>query len=292
MKKFWHHEALFSLVGALALFAAACGSSGSSKTGAGGSGATTGAGGTGATGSGGTNITGDALTPTATGFVSDPVTTVIGAWFAYGDSVGANANTTSPDTANSDCVLKGGFTADQCSQITTPTPGQPFAFDPVNGMCTSGTAAKVLTGKSGAADYSDMWGAGIGLDFNNPGGDAGAAGYFDMTPYKGIAFTITGSVIPPNKVRVNFPFLNEHGTDSPYYMGATMMASPLTNGQTVEVDWTDVGGPYYLAHQTPPVTPPAFDKTHVQAIQFQVFTNTSTATPYAFCINNLTLIPN
>ena len=42
-------------------------------------------------------------------------------------------------------------------------------------QCTSGIAALVMN-KGGTADYTDLWGGGIGLDFNNPGGDAGVPG--------------------------------------------------------------------------------------------------------------------
>jgi hypothetical protein len=64
------------LAGALALTGAACSSSNQSGTG--------GMTGTDGGGSGNTYP----LASTSTGFVSDPVTGVIGAWFAYGDSVG------------------------------------------------------------------------------------------------------------------------------------------------------------------------------------------------------------
>ena len=59
----------------------------------------------------------------------------------------------------------------------------------------------------------------------------------------------------------------------------------------VEIAWADVGGPFYLTQQSPAVTPPAFDVTKVQSIQFQVFTNINTSSPYAFCVANLALIP-
>ena len=80
---------------------------------------------------------------------------------------------------------------------------------------------------STSADYSALWGAGIGLDFNNPGGDSGApAGYFNLSTYTGIQFDFYADVLPTNALRVNFPFKTEHATDSPYWKGATMMYSP------------------------------------------------------------------
>ena len=263
-----------SLAGALTLAGTACSSSSNNNptgTGNGGS-------------SGGSNTI--PLPSTSTGFVDDVTTGVIGAWFAYGDGVGSNAGVgdAGTDNSNSDCVLKGGFPPSACSQITTPIPGMPFApTDPAtSSQCTSGTAAVVMN-KSGNPDYTDLWGAGIGLDFNNPGGDAGPAGSMDLS----------GDVLPTNAMRVNFPFKSMHGTDSPYWQGATMMSSPLTGTtaapQHVKIAWGDVGGPFYLTQQTPAVTPPAFDATAVQAIQFQVFTNTKTTTPYSFCVANLAL---
>src|SRR4051794_10754778 len=246
------------------------------------------------------------LPSTSTGFVQDLTagSNVIGPWYAYGDGVGAGANTTTTDNANSDCVKKGGFAPTACSQIGAPTPGQPFPPTDLatSQMCTWGTAAMVMN-KSGAPDYSDLWGAGISLDLNNPGGDAGVKGDIDLSAYKGVSFDFsayTGADSnmagpPAGAMRVNFPFTGEHATDSPYWMGATKASSPLTppagGSLHVEALWTDVGGPYYLTQQSPAVTPPAFDPTKVQSIQFQVFTNATATTPYAFCVANLALIP-
>jgi hypothetical protein len=269
-----------TLAGAAALLAAACSSSKGTTPG-------TGSGGN----DGGGGVSGCPLTPTATGFVDDSACSgVIGAWYAYGDSVGSAASTTSTDFADSDCG-KAGYTTAQCSQITTPTPGQPFAPDPTTGaMCTSGIAAQVLP--AGNPDYTDFFGAGIGLDFNNPGGDAGVKMPKDLSKYQGVQFDFSGTMIPAgNKIRVNFPFMGEHGNDSPYFAAnKTDDHSTLSTTSTNKVLWGSVLGPAYLAGQTPPVTPPAFDPTQVLSIQFQVFTNASTSTPYAFCVNNLALI--
>ena len=108
----------------------------------------------------------------------------------------------------------------------------------------------------------------------------------------GVEFDFSGTLIPNNAMRVNFPFTGEHGSDSPYWMGATNDSSPLKAGHIV-VKWSDVGGPKYLAGQVPPTDPTKFplDLTKVQSIQFQVFTVVSSATPYNFCVANLALIP-
>jgi hypothetical protein len=225
-----------------------------------------------------------------TGCVMDLTSGVNGCWYAYGDGVGPSANPSSTDLANSDC-LRGGFQATDCTQINTPTPGQPFLQDAVTGaMCTSGVAAKVLDGPSGNPDYADLWGGGIALDFNNPPGDGGSKSTMDLSQYMGVAFRFTGTQIPMGKVRVNFPFLGQHGSDAPYYKGATLDNSMLTNNASVVIHWADIGGPALVDNQPPATPPPPFDPTKVFSIQFQVITNTSGDTPYQFCISPLTLL--
>ena len=297
-----------SVAGALLLAGGACGSSGGGKTGTGGS--------TGNGGTSGSNIPAGyiPLPSSSTGFVQDLTggSNVIGPWYAYGDGVGPNANVNTTDAANSDCqsASKGGFPATACTQIAFPPPGQPFppSDATTSKMCTDGVAAMVMN-KGGSPDYSDLWGGGISLDLNNPGGDAGVKGDLDLSGFKGVSFdfsaftgadplggTSNGAGPPAGAMRVNFPFTGEHGTDSPYWMGAAKASSPLTppagGSLHVEAHWTDVGGPYYLTQQSPSVTPPAFDPKHVKSIQFQVFTNATATTPYAFCVANLALIPN
>jgi hypothetical protein len=255
------------------------------------------------------------LMATMTGFVQEPMSGIVGPWYSYGDSAGPNANLSGTDSANSDCVAgaltaippgTGGFTLDQCTTITTPIPGQPFVPDPVNGMCTSGIGAKVIDSPGTTSpDYSDLFGAGIGLDLNNPGGDAGAMkGDIDLSKYKGFSFTLTAFPGAPagipagNKLRVNFPFTGEHGTDSPYWAAnAVDDHSPIdTTGAPNIILWNEILGPAYLATRNPPVPAPAFfpgpgaGVNKMQAIQWQVFTNTGTTTPYGFCVNNLTLL--
>jgi hypothetical protein len=277
---------------AAALAMAACSSSNSSSSGKGGAGGSSN-GDSGATADAAPAFVGIALTPNSTGYVKDTSGSgIVGAWYVYGDSLGSKATRTDADFADSDCA-KAGFTADQCSQITTPVLGMPFSPDPTTGaMCTSGTAAKAIP-KAGTTnpDYSDLFGAGIGLDFDNPGGDAGAKQSIDLSSYAGIGFDFSGDLVPANYMRVNFPFDGENnGTDSPFWEGATKAASPLTSSTHAVIHWSDVGGPSYLLQQSPPTTPPAFQPSKLLSIQFQVFTNMSSTTPYSFCVNNLTLL--
>jgi hypothetical protein len=261
----------------------------------------TGAGGTGAgglTGTGGfTDTGGFADTGGVTGDGGSNEVSVVGDWYAFGDGVGPNAGVADAgtDDTDSDCVKNGGFSPESCTQITTPTPGQPFLpTDPAtNKYCTYGQAALVLN-KNGSPDYADLWGGGIGLDFN-PGRDGGAGGYADLSAYTGIAFDFSGNLVPFESMRVDFPFLGQHGGDAPYWDGAIRPYSllPAAGGHVV-IKWADIGGPYYLMQQTPPLdlTQYAFDPRAVQAIQFLVFTNSSVATPYNFCVANLSFLTN
>ncbi len=282
MKKLTH--SLCILTGALALGAGACSSSNPGHpTGAGGNG-------------GGSGNPGELLINISnTGFAMDATTGIVGALYAYGDSVGPNANLSGDDHENSDCVSKGKFDITKCSKIDSPTPGQPFAADANGAFCTKGTAAQVLNGTNGSPDYSDMWGAGISMDLNNPGGDAGVKMDWNGSNYKGVAFDIApgpdATMIPTASMRVNFPFTGEHNTDSPYYQGALKSNSGLlAKGGHVVIHWSDVGGPMYLANQTPPVPAPKFDPTKIQSIQWQVFTNVNGPIPYSFCISNLAVL--
>jgi hypothetical protein len=169
-------------------------------------------------------------------------------------------------------------------------------------MCTSGMAAQVIP-RSGSPspDYADLWGAGIGLDFNNPRGDAGTKQPFDLSRFTGLSFDFSGTNIPAGQIRVIFPFMGQGaGIDSlgdPPYWAATTTdnASPLLGGATPAtnvVRWNKVLGPAYLTVQTPPTTPAPFDPSKAYGIGFEVIANASTTTPYAFCINNLTLLTN
>ena len=272
------------------------GGTGGGNGGAGGGNGGAGGGGTG--GTGGTAGTGGAaglayLNADAMGEVQNPAVGVIGPWYSYGDDVGPSAGSGGIDSSNSTCELAG-FPMSDCTQITSPTPGLPFAPTDLatSTMCTSGTAGMVRT-KAGSADYSDIWGGGIALDFNNASGNRGG---LDLSAFRGISFDFSAATLPNGAIRVNFPFVGEHGQDSPYWMGAAAQFSPLsaTTGapQHVEIDWSSVGGPLYLTQQTPAVDVSAypFNPKTIQTVQFAVITNAQAPTPYSFCVSNLALV--
>jgi len=239
----------------------------------------TGGAGGGGTGSGGTtNFTTVPLTPDATGFVALDTTGdtgVQGPWYAYGDSLGMNG------MPPGDCQ-GAGHTDAECSTIVAPAAGTGFVN--MDGkMCTSGTVAKVIdkVGMAGMPDYAKIWGAGIALDLNNPGG-AAVKSAIDATAkgIKGIQFDI--DTIPLAKLRVEVEATDTNGTEAGNdYWGAnsTYPPSPVVVG-TNTVTWDKFVGP--KGHKLDPAM--------LRGIQFHVPANTSSTGAYQFCISNLKLL--
>ncbi len=230
------------------------------------------------TGTGGSTAKLQALLPDATGFVdvgATGMTMIKGAWYAYGDGIGSDGM-----AASGDCEAKGMHAVTDCSNITTPSFGN---FPNTAGkMCTSGTAAKIINITNGTGpDYNNIWGAGIGLDLNNGGGDAGAV----KMPYNatmngviGMAFDIDS--IPLTNLRVEFP--TSTATNAAFW-GGDQMISPVVKGHN-EILWTKVTGPFYDT-----VAPP-FDPTKILSIQFHALTSATASASYTFCVSNLSAI--
>jgi hypothetical protein len=230
-----------------------------------------------AKGDGGPMGTGVALVPDPNGFVAADTTGdtgIQGAWYAYGDGIGKNG------MPPGDCQSAGHTEAGQCSVIETPV----GMFTNTGGvMCTKGTVAKIIdmVGAAGP-DYAKIWGAGIGLDLNNPGG-AAVKGPIDATAkgLKGIQFDIDKKVIPGIRVEVESTETNgsEAGND---YWGATSAypPSPVTMPGTYSVTWDKFVGP--KGHVFNPAT--------LLGIQFHVPASTGGPGPYEFCISNLKVL--
>jgi hypothetical protein len=148
-------------------------------------------------------------------------------------------------------------------------------------MCLTGTAAKVL-----ATDYANIYGIGIGLDFNNQGGMQLP---YDAPAHKvtGFSFDLTG--VPPGGIRVEFPTTdtNASGFDSYSIVAAG-------DGHYVADLTTSATDPHKLHPSFTPatgMTEPPFNPANLLAIQFHVATNTTAAIPVTgMCVNNLTPI--
>jgi len=140
-----------------------------------------------------------------------------GSWYPYGDRYGA-----------AKCTTVGMHPLDTCSLVTSPAPPPATGFPNEGGkMCTSGQTAVILPCATGvttsgcpASDYSNMWGAGIGLDFGLPaegGGPPSERDPLTRVPWNAIAHGVTGvsfdfswndpSVRSEPYVRVGFPML-------------------------------------------------------------------------------------
>jgi hypothetical protein len=241
---------------------------------------------TGTAGTTGTAGAGAGVLPVdPTGFVSAPMLGIQGAWYGYGDGQGTDGT-----VAMSDCVLKGMHMATDCSVITTPMYGS-FPQTTPGKMCTSGTVAKVIMGSVGCtapattcADYSNLFGAGIGLDLNNAGADGGGG----KMPFNATMAGITGiefdlDMAPPtNGIRVEFPTVGTENTSAMWKPG-TSNKSPLVVGHNVLM-FADVASPTYVKPAIP------FDPTKILSIQFHVPTTTTASQAYSFCISNLAVV--
>jgi hypothetical protein len=177
-----------------------------------------------------------------------------------------------------------------CSVITTPIPGMPFApaGASLSQMCTSGTVAKVVEfGSPPALDYSNMFGAGIGLDLNNPGLDGGTGTKmpFDATSKMVIGISFDLDVVPATGLRVEFPFGTSATAAGVWKPNATTYASPVGAGHNILL-FANVKQPAYvkMADMVP------FDPTTLTSIQFHIPTTSQAAAPYHFCIDKLALV--
>jgi hypothetical protein len=230
------------------------------------------------------------LVPDSTGaFDGSNAAGVIGAWGSTGDDYAPDGT-----PGAGDCP-KAGFSQPQCSTITTPIPGQPFTPDVTGRMCTSGVAALVAPLDGGQPAYSSIWGNFIFFDLNHPpspasdggsdgGLDAGSGigGVYDATAHgiTGFAFDLEGTV---SRLRVEFATMGTE-LNAAYWEGALMDLSPVSGAGHYEIRWADVGGPAYLT------APPPFDPTKLERIQFHVPSQAAAATPYSFCLKNITLL--
>jgi hypothetical protein len=243
-----------------------------------------------------------------TGYVSMSALGITGSFFAYGDSIGTDGL---PGGGN--CQTNGGFSDAQCSSLTFPPlgatgdaaapdgaavplgfpPGGPSGTDGMTAMCLSGTLAKIID-KAGATgpDYSDIWGLGVGLDFNNPNGTAGP---WSATANQvvGFSFTVSGFPAGGKALSVEFPtaatvaagndsYSIQITKDGNYTAMLTKAATPAYGGTGPNVT---------LAFNPMGFTAAPWDPTMITAIQFHLLPETSgTTTVTDFCISNLSAI--
>lgn len=251
-------------------------------TGTGGQGGTTGtvnngAGGTAPAGTGGTvsapvgtaGSAGSAGTgteiPTGSGFALTPVNGFVsgasneagiqGYFYTYSDAAGTPPGATTIQPAD-------------------------FAMSAGSAICVSGSASQVLTPAGATVPaYGQYWGGGVALNLADPGNMMPIQGW-DRGPVTGFSFNITGDQIPVGaQLRFNVTLFGVAGDP---YCASGLSAGPNT------IRFSDLNQACY---NTPPGgAVPA--TAQLQAIQWQVATVTDAATPFDFCIENLTALTN
>lgn len=157
-------------------------------------------------------------------------------------------------------------------------------------MCTSGTVAKVIAGMVGCIapgvtcpDHSTLFGAGIGLDFNNAGADGGTGKMpFDATMAGVVGISFDLHAPPLAGIRVEFPTLGTEDTSAMWKPG-TANFSPLVAGHNV-LFFADIKSPTFVSAPMP------FDPTKLLSIQFHVPTSTSASAMFNFCIRKLAVV--
>ena len=226
-----------------------------------------------------------------------------GSWYPYGDRYGA-----------AKCMNVGMHLLDECSLVMSPKPPPDTGFVNEGGkMCTTGETAVILPCKPGVAtsgcpgsDYSNIWGAGIGFDFNaNKGMPDGDGAKHPWNPdahgVKGVSFEL--DVVPRPGFRVEFPMVlldteaaqvalpngattDDHPDGAPYWGASSAFGdSPVVVSPQVNVvRWEAVKKPGTS-------TTYVFDKARLLGIQFHVpAVKAAPRGAYAFCISKLTFL--
>ncbi len=225
------------------------------------------------------------IAPDANGYIGASTNSlgIQGAWYAYGDDWGTNG------APPGNCETMGMHATTACSSITSPLPammadgGYTSSFPQMTPgtMCLSGTAAKVVGG-----DYSNMFGIGIGLDFNNQGG---VKMPYSATANNIIGFTFHISGIPTGaSVRVELPIPATAASGD-----AWSITAPADNDYVMDLTtMTSDKHPLTVSFPVPATgTQPPFDATMIQSIQFHIPTNVTLAvTIPMLCVSNLQAI--
>lgn len=193
------------------------------------------------------------LTPTAdTGWVDATSNgcKIQGAWYSYNDC------STSPSS---------------CTTNQLPTVGGTGFPNTAGKMCTSGTTV-AINGNS-----STIWGAGIGLNLNQPT-ESETKNPISTLPHllKGFSFKLSGPTVPPT-IRVSYP--TAATTDTSHFKEVTA-AGDYTVLFTAAAQGEWVTGADAVA----------LTAGDINAIQFQVVAAETAAVPFDFCIESLTAL--
>jgi hypothetical protein len=146
----------------------------------------------------------------------------------------------------------------------------------------SGVVARALVNPStGEPDFAAIWGAGIQLTFNDAANDVATSQTYDAPAHRITAFSFETDS-PPAVQRVEFPGAGLSGAAFAYWGGKTSLYSPVRSGLNV-IALDDVA-PQFASGYAP------FDPRAIVAIRFHVNSIAEQATPFNYCIWNLTAL--
>jgi hypothetical protein len=146
-----------------------------------------------------------------------------------------------------------------------------FAVDATR-ACIKGTAVQVQNQM-----FSAQWGAGLALDLASPGGMPGVPavkGTKDLAAAKITGFSVDLTGTAPAKVRINLTM--------PGVADSNFVEAMVPGTHTFSLSEAKQG--IWVKEKTP------LDPTRVEAIQFQVATVATSATPFDFCVSGLRVI--
>jgi hypothetical protein len=232
--------------------------------------ATASVGGTACSGGGSSGSGASTGSPTSSGSGSGTAST------GSGSGAGGNSTTGAISCPNNLCAFGDSgyaFGYSDSQNMAPEIPGTSSATLATDGsLCISGNVMQ-LPAMPTAADYSNDWGCGIGINLNQPNGDAGPA-----------AYQLTGSGVTVNVL--NLPdctvarvILDQNGATPNY-------CATLTPG--VEIPWSAFNTMCWAPTMTGAVALTAAPDS--QQIKVQFVTSTAAACPFTnFCISELTL---
>jgi hypothetical protein len=197
-------------------------------------------------------------------------TGIQGGWFVYGDR---------------DMCERAGYAKSECSVVIEPALDAPtYSPTPGLGMCTSGVVAQAPTGPDGQPDYTNVFGAGIGLSLNIP--TRGPPQVYDATHHgvTGFSFEIEPEPAPGAEIRVQVDTEGGvKGVVQTLWAGGINESSPVHAGYN-EFRLEDLQLPSYASDMS------AVYLTRLYNIHFAVPSNAIRSESYSYCIKNLTAL--
>jgi hypothetical protein len=172
----------------------------------------------------------------------------------------------------SDCEPASGLPCTAPDPTLTGADGKPGWSVDATRACLKGTAVQVTGGM-----FAAQWGAGLALDLNSKGGEPGVPaekGTLDLEHAQILGFSVDISGTAPARVRVNLTMPGV--ADSSFVEASVPGTTSVAIAKAKQGSW--------VTSKTP------LDPTKIEAIQFQVFTNAASPTPFDFCVNAIRVV--